>query len=85
MLDTDVPLLGDYKAVAQYYGINHYQISSVLGQATYPGEPTRTRALIVSLSCSRPDETVEEFATVVDKEAKRSDVSLLLRDYDMAE
>ena len=85
MLDADVPLLGDYKDVAQYYGFDFYQIMSVLGQATCPGEPTRTRALIVSLTCSHPDETVEEFATVVEEKAKRKDVSSMLRAYDMAE
>lgn len=85
MLDTKVPNLGDYKDVAQYYGFDFYQIMSVLGQATCQGEPTRTRALIVSLACSRPDETVEEFATVVERETKRKDVSRLLRAYDMAE
>ena len=87
MLDAHVRLLGDYRVVAQYYGFEFYQIMSVLGhgQATYPGEPTRTRALIESLACSHPDLTVEEFATVVEREAKRKDVSRLLRAYDMAE
>ena len=82
MLDAKVPKLGDYKDVALYYGFNHYQLNSVLGVASYPGEPTRTRALIESLASSHPDLTVEEFATVVDQEANRSDVSGLLRDYD---
>ena len=84
-LDTFVRLGGDYRAVAKYYGFNYYQISSVLGQATYPGEPTKTRALIVSLASSRPHLTVKEFANVVEREAKRKDVSSLLRAYDMAE
>ena len=85
MLDTQIPNLGDYKDVAWSYGFDFYQIMSVLCQATCQGEPTRTRALIVSLACSHPDETVEEFATVVEREAKRKDVSSLLRAYDMAE
>ena len=85
MLDTDVPLFGDYKDVARYYRFDFYQIMSLLGQATYPGQPTRTRALIESLACSHPALTVEEFATVVEKKARRKDVSGLLRAYDMAE
>ena len=85
MLDADVPLLGDYRVVAQHYKISHYKIRSVLGQASYPGEPTRTRALIESLASSHPDLTVEEFATVVERKAKRKDVSHLLRTYDVAE
>ena len=84
MLDTDVPLFGDYRVVAQHYKFSHYKISSVLGQASYPGGSARTRALIESLACSHPDLTVEEFATVVEREAKRKDVSGLLRTYDMA-
>lgn len=85
MLDTAVPLRGDYRDVARHFKFNRFQISSGLGQATYPGEPTRTRALIMSLASSHPDLTVEEFATVVEKKAKRKDVSRLLRAYDMAE
>ena len=85
MLDTDVRLLGDYRVVAQHYKISHYKIRAVLGQVSYPGEPTRTRALIESLACSHPDLTVEEFATVVEEKAQRKDVSSMLRAYDMAE
>ena len=85
MLDAHVPVLGDYKVVARYYGFTYYQIMSVLGQATYPGKPTQTRALIESLACSHPALTVEEFATVVEEKTKRKDVSRLLRAYDIAE
>ena len=85
MLDADVRLLGDYRVVAQHYGMSHYKIRSVLGQASYRGEPTRTRALIESLACSHPHLTVKEFANVVERKAKRKDVSRLLRAYDMAE
>ena len=85
MLDTKVRLPGDYRAVALYYGFDHYTIRSVLDQASYPGGPTRTRALIESLASFHPDLTVEEFATVVKREAKRKDVSSLLRAYDKAE
>lgn len=84
MLDTVVPLRGDYRDVARHFKFNRFQISG-LGQATYPGEPTRTRALIMSLASSHPDLTVKEFATVVERKAKRKDVSRLLRAYDMAE
>ena len=84
MLDTEVRLAGDYRAVALYYGFSYYTMSK-LGVGHYPGEPTRTRALIESLESSHPDLTVEEFATVVEREFKRKDVSSLLRAYDKAE
>ena len=85
MLDTEAPLLGDYRVVAQHYKFSHYEINGVLGQASYPGGPARTRALIESLACSHPDLTVEEFATVVEEKAGRKDVSSMLRAYDMAQ
>lgn len=85
MLDTDVPVLGDYRVVAQHYKFSHYTIRAVLGQASYRGESARTRALIESLACSHPDLTVEEFATVVEEKARRKDVSSMLRAYDMAQ
>ena len=85
MQDTEVRLPGNYRAVAYYYGFSHYTIVSRLDQAIYPGGPARTRALIESLASFHPDLTVEEFATVVEREAKRKDVSSLLRAYDKAE
>ena len=60
MLDTGVPLAGDYKAVAKHYGFDHYQIASVLGHADYPGAPTRTRKLIEWLASTYPELTVEK-------------------------
>ena len=83
-LDVNIPLLGDYRAVAQHYGFDHYTIRSQLDQASYPGDPTRTRALVMSLACSHPDLTVEEFANIVERKAERKDVSRVLRAYDMA-
>ena len=85
MLDTGVPLAGDYKVVAKHYGFDHYQIASVLGHADYPGAPTRTRKLIEWLASTYPELTVEKFVTVVDKTTKRNDVINLLRDYDKAQ
>ena len=80
-LDTAVPGCGNYREVAQYYGLNHYRIVSVLEK--YPGGPTR--ALIEKLVANHTDLTVEEFAAVVENETERNDVSQRLREYDSAE
>ena len=85
MLDTPVPGRFNYKAVAQHYGFDHYQITSVLQNNPNPEGSTRTRALIESLASTCPDLTVESFATVVEKKAKRNDVVKLLREYDLVE
>lgn len=85
MLDTDVPMAGDYKAVAKHYKFDHYQIASVLGHADHPNASTRTRKLIEWLVSVNPELTVEEFVTVVAKTTKRNDVINMLRDYDKAQ
>ena len=79
VLDTPVPARGHYKAVAQHYGFDHYQIVSVL--ENHPGGPSR--ALIESLAASHTELKVEEFAVVVAKKTKRNDVPKLLRAYDL--
>ena len=80
-LDTPVPLCGCYKVVAGHYGLDYYKIKSVLEKSE--GGPSR--ALIESLAATHTDLTVEEFAGVVEKKAKRKDVLKLLREYDVAE
>ena len=80
-MDTPLPGRGDFKAVAQHYGFNYYQIVSVLEKE--PGGPSR--ALIVSLTASHTKLTVEEFAAVVAEKTKRYDVCELLREHDLAE
>ena len=79
-LDTPAPGLGHYKAVCNYYEFNHYKIISVFEKR--PLGPSR--ALIEALAASHPGITVEEFATVVEKETRRKDVPKLLRGYDLA-
>ena len=81
VLDTSMPVCGDYKVVAKHYGLDYYEVKSVLGKSE--GGPSR--ALIESLAATRTDLTVEEFAAVVEKKAKRKDVLKLLREYDVAE
>jgi len=71
--------VGHHRAVAQYYGFNHYQIVSVFEK--HWGGPSR--ALIESLKAKKPDLTVAEFASVVRKEANRNDVVKLLQEYDL--
>lgn len=77
-LDTPIPLLGDYRAVAQHYGFNHYQITSRLEKEA--GGPSK--ALIESIIATDPDLTVQEFAAVVGETTKRNDVVKLLRTFD---
>lgn len=78
-LDTSMPAVGHYRAVALYYGSNHYQIVSVFEK--HSGGPSR--ALIEWLAAEQTKITVEEFASVVGKEAKRNDVVELLEAYDL--
>ena len=77
-LDTTVAGVGNYRVVAQSYGLSHYQICSVLQKAD--GGPTT--ALIECLAVSCPTLTVQEFAAVVGQKANRKDVVALLKAYD---
>ena len=77
-LDTPMPGVGHYRAVALFYGFSHYQIVSVFEKQR--GEPSRT--LMESLQAKKPELTVAEFASVVRKEANRNDVVKLLEEYD---
>ena len=80
-LDTPVPFCGCYKVVAQHYDLNRFKVKSVLEKSE--GGPSR--ALIEYLAAAYPKLTVEEFAAVVEKKAKRNDVSELLWKYDSTE
>ena len=80
VLDTPVPGRGHFKAVAQHYGFDHYQIESVLKK--FDGGPSR--ALIESLAASHTELTVQEFADVVKKTTNRNDVLKLLIAYEKA-
>ena len=77
-LDTTLAGAGNYRAVARYYGLHHYTISSVLEK--YDKGPTT--ALIVRLAATHTELTVQEFAAVVRQKAKRKDVAELLEAYD---
>ena len=77
-LDTTLAGAGNYRAVAQNYGLNHYTISSVLEK----GNKGPTTALIESLAATHTKLTVQEFAVVVKQKAKRNDVVELLEAYD---
>lgn len=77
-LDTTMPGVGNYRAVAQNYGFNHYRISSVLEK----NGRGATTALIESLAATQPKLTVQAFTTVVRQKAKRKDVADLLEAYD---
>lgn len=80
VLDTPLPGRGHFKAVAQHYGFDHYQIESVLKK--FDGGPSR--ALIESLAASHTELTVQEFADVVKKTTNRNDVLKLLIAYEKA-
>ena len=77
-LDTTLAGAGNYRAVAQYYGLNHYTISSVLEK----NDRGATTSLIESLAATNTKVTVQEFAAVVRQKAKRKDVAELLEAYD---
>lgn len=77
-LDTTLAGAGNYRAVAQHYGLSHYKISSVLEKH----ERGPTTALIEWLAATHTELTVQEFAAVVRGKAKRNDVAVLLEAYD---
>lgn len=77
-LDTTLARAGNYRAVAQHYGLNHYQISS--GLEKHDRGPTT--ALIEFLEATQPRLTVQAFTAVVRQKAKREDVADLLEAYD---
>ena len=77
-LDTTLAGAGNYRAVAQHYGFNHYRISSGLEK----DDRGPTTALIENLAATQPKLTVQAFTAVVRQKAKRRDVADLLEAYD---
>lgn len=77
-LDTTLAGAGNYRAVAQHYGLSHYQISLFL-ERHHSGPTT---ALIENLAATKPKLTVQAFTAVVRQKAKRRDVANLLEAYD---
>ena len=78
-LNATLAGVNDYRAVAQYYGADHYKISSVF--ATHHRGPTT--ALIEWLAATHTELAVKDFAAVVRHKAKRNDVAVLLEAYDL--
>ena len=77
-LDTPTAGLGNYENVAKHYG---YKVSTVRSRfKTSPDGPSK--ALILAIIAEHPDVTVESFASVVVKQARREDVARLLREFD---
>lgn len=75
---TGIQEAGHYRAVALYYDLSRYKISSALEK----DNEGPSRALIKWLAAAKPELTVREFVTVVRKKAKRNDVADLLEIYD---
>ena len=73
-----MPGAGNYRVVAQHYGLSHYKISSVLEKRDRGPSTT----LVESLAASEPELTIQEFAAVVKEKAKREDVVKVLLAYD---
>jgi len=80
-LDTPFSGLGNYRAVCNHYGFKHCKIVSVF-EKHHLGP---SGALIEALAATHTELTVEEFATVVEKQTWRKDVPKLLREYDLAQ
>ena len=76
-LNTTLAGVGDYRVVAQHYGVRSDLIASVL--ETHHSGPTT--ALIEYLATTRPELTVQDFAAVVEIAAKRRDVAAVLEAY----
>ncbi len=77
-LDRTVAGVGNYREIAQHYGLRFYEISSVLEK--HFGGPSV--ALIEYLAAAKPELTVREFVAVVREKLKRNDVAELLEAYD---
>ena len=78
-LDTPLAgLTGYYEDVAKYY---HYDVFTV--RARFEKSPYGpSKALISAIIAEHPRVTVENFARVVEKQARRKDVAILLREFD---
>ncbi|XP_067041943.1 uncharacterized protein [Acropora muricata] len=78
-LDTYVEGTGHYEVVAKYFGFSIYTIKSRFEKA----DGGSSRAMIEAIVARQPEITVESFAKVVEKKARRRDVTNLLRAYDL--
>ena len=78
-LDTFINGAGHYEVIAKYFGFSIYAIRSRFEKAD--GGPSR--AIIEAIVARQPEITVESFAKLVEKKARRSDVANLLRAYDL--
>ena len=76
--DTPLAGLGNYEDVAKYYHYDFFTIHSRF--KTSPDGPSK--ALILAMIGEHPRVTVENFARVVEKQARRKDVAILLREFD---
>ncbi|XP_015755272.1 PREDICTED: uncharacterized protein LOC107334826 isoform X1 [Acropora digitifera] len=77
-LDAHTPGLGDYENIAKHYGYKVFKIKAKF--ETSPDGPSK--ALILAMIGEHPRVTVESFARVVEKQARRKDVAILLREFD---
>ena len=77
-LDTPIQGAGHYEGIAKYFGYSIFTIKSKF-ERSY-GSPSR--AMIEALTAWQPKLTVESFAVVVEEQAGRNDVAVLLRKYD---
>ena len=76
--DTPLAGLGNYEDVAKYYHYDFFTIHSRF--KTSADGPSK--ALILAMIGEHPRVTVENFARVVEKQARRKDVATLLREFD---
>ena len=76
--DTPIRGLGNYEDVAKYYDYDVFKIKAKF--ETSPDGPSK--ALILAMIGEHPRVTVENFARVVEKQARRKDVAILLREFD---
>lgn len=67
-----------FHKVCSHYDIDKDKVAAVFEK--YPAGPSR--ALLEYLAASHPELTAAEFASVLRKIAKRSDVAELLEEYD---
>ena len=70
--------LGDYENIAKHYG---YKVSTIRSRFK-PSPDGPSKALILAMIGEHPHVTVENFAEVVEKQARRKNVALLLREFD---
>ena len=77
-LDTPVKRAGHYKVIAEYFGYASHTIKSRFEKS----DDGPSRAMIEAIVVKDPELTIEKFAEVVEKKARRKDVALLLRAYD---